>query len=86
MRALDKRLRRLEVGLLPTAQTEASGLYHATMLEISRNRARMLGEPLPDEVPGLEWTRQISTIGEILGAELQQMRARWAAEEGRARP
>jgi hypothetical protein len=50
------------------------------MLTISRNRARMQGEPLPVEVLGLEWTRQMSTLTEIIGTGVQ--RERRAAEEG----
>jgi len=73
MRALDRRLRRLEVGLLPPGQTESSRMYCETMLEVSRNRARRLGLPLPDSVPGLEWTHQINSLAEIILTE----RARW---------
>jgi hypothetical protein len=83
---LDKRLRRLEGGLLPPGQTEASRLYYETMLEISRNRAFRLGLPMPDSLPGLEWTRQISTLGEIILTERRRMRERRAAEEAGARP
>jgi hypothetical protein len=84
MRALDRRLRKLEVGLLPAAETEASRKYYDVMLEVARNRARMRGEPLPTEVAGLELTHQIRTIGEIIRTEVQRMRARRAAEEAGA--
>lgn len=80
MRVLERRLRRLEVGLLPQGETEASRIYHETVLTISRNRARMRGEPLPVEVLGLEWTRQMSTLTEIIRTGVQ--RERRAAEEG----
>jgi hypothetical protein len=86
MRVLERRLRRLEVGLLPPAETEASRLYYEAALTMSRNRARRLGQPLPDEVPGLEWTRQMSTLGEIIRAGRERMRERHAAEEAGARP
>ena len=39
----------------------------------------MRGEPLPDAVPGLEWTHQITTIGEIIKASRQRVRMRNAA-------
>ena len=73
MRVLERRL--LEVGLLPPEQTAASRLYYDVVLEIARNRARMRGEPLPDEVPGLEWTHQISTLGEIIRASRERWRS-----------
>jgi hypothetical protein len=66
MRALERRLRRLEEGLLPPAETWASRVYYDSVLAIARNRARMQGDPLPDEVPGLEWTRQMSSLAEIV--------------------
>ena len=81
MRVLEKRLRRLEKGLLPPAETEASLLYYEAMLTISRNRARRRGEPLPNHVPGLEWTRQMSTLGEIIRASRERWRSRREAEE-----
>jgi hypothetical protein len=84
MRALVRRLRRIEEALLPPPETEASRLYYETMLAISRNRARMRGEPLPDEVPGLEWTQQMSTLGEIIRASRERWRSRSATEEAGA--
>jgi hypothetical protein len=84
MRALDRRLRRLEVGLLPAAETEASRQYYDVVLTVAPNRARRLGEPIPDEAAGLEWTRQIRTLGEIIRAGQERMRARWAAQEAGA--
>lgn len=66
MRVLDKRLRRLEVGLLPSGQTQSSRLYCEAMLEVSRNRAYRLGLPMPDSVPGLEWTHHINSLAEII--------------------
>jgi len=81
MRALDKRLRRLEEQMRPPAETEASRLYYETALAISRNCARMRGEPLLDQVPGLEWTRQMSTLGEIIRASRERWRSRREAEQ-----
>lgn len=40
----------------------------------------MRGEPLPDEVPGLEWTRQMSSLGEIILAVRERWRERDQAE------
>jgi hypothetical protein len=74
------------VGWLPAAETEASRQYYDVVLTVAQNRARMRGEPLPTEVPGLEWTHQIRTIGEIIRAGQERMRARWAAEEAGAAP
>ncbi|MGA2137170.1 MAG: hypothetical protein ABSH50_33185 [Bryobacteraceae bacterium] len=85
MRALDRRLRKLEVGLLPAAETDASRQYYDVMLEVARNRARMRGEPLPTEVAGLEWTYQIRTIGEIIRTELQRIVSRLARLERETR-
>jgi hypothetical protein len=74
MRVLERRLRRLEVGLLPPAQTESSRLYCEAMLGISRNRAHRLGLPVPD--PGLEWTHHISSLAEII----LRSQGRWRGE------
>jgi len=80
MRALDKRLRKLEVGLLPPGQTESSRMYCEVMLEVSRNRARRLGLPMPDSVPGLEWTHQINSLAEII----LRSQGRWRDEPAKS--
>jgi len=77
MRGLAQRLRRLEVRCLPPKETEASRQYYTAVLAVARNRARLRGEPLPDEVAGLEWTHQMSDVGEIILAARQ----RWRTEE-----
>ena len=84
MRAAIRRLHRLEDRLLPPAETKASRLYYETMLAVSRNRARRLGQPLPDKVPGLEWTRNISSLAEIIRVSRERCRARQAKEAGRS--
>jgi hypothetical protein len=45
MRALDRRLRKLEVRFLPAVETEASRQYYDVVLTVAQNRARMRGEP-----------------------------------------
>ncbi len=56
-------------------------MYYGAVLAIARNRARMRGEPLPDEVTGLGWTHQISSLSEI---HKSQPRARPRAPDSRA--
>jgi len=51
MRVLERRLRRLEVGLLPSAETAESRRFHEVVLDIRRRRAARLGLPEPKEVP-----------------------------------
>jgi hypothetical protein len=48
MRVLEKRLRRLEVGLLPPAETEDSRRLHEIVLDMRRRRAARLGLPEQD--------------------------------------
>ena len=50
MRVLEKRLRRLEEGLLPSAETVESRDLHERVLAILRRRAA-LGRPEPENVP-----------------------------------
>ena len=51
MRVLEKRLRRLEVGLLPPPETAESRRIHKIALDIQRRRAAGLGLPGPEDVP-----------------------------------
>jgi hypothetical protein len=51
MRVLERRLRRLEVGLLPPAETAESRRLHEIVLDIRRRRAERLGLPVPEDVP-----------------------------------
>jgi hypothetical protein len=82
MRALERRLRRLEGGLLPPPETEESRRLHEVVMDIRRRRAARLGLPEPQDLgsPDPAW-RRIS-IGETILAA----RKRYAAEEAGARP
>jgi hypothetical protein len=51
MRVLERRLRELEVGLLPPAETAESRRLHEIVLGIRRARAARLGLPEPEEIP-----------------------------------
>ena len=48
MRVLERRLRRLEEGLLPPAETAESRELHEIVLDIRRRRAARLGIPVED--------------------------------------
>lgn len=50
MRVLEKRLRRLEVSLLPPPETVESRRVHEIVLDIRRRRAARLGLPEPEDV------------------------------------
>jgi hypothetical protein len=50
MRVLERRLRKLEVGLLPPPETAESRRLHEIVLDIRRRRAARLGLPVPDDV------------------------------------
>ena len=51
MRVLERRLRRLEEGLLPPPETEESRQLHEIVLDIQRRRAARLGLPEPEDDP-----------------------------------
>jgi hypothetical protein len=51
MRVLEKRLRRLEIGLLPPPETVESRRGHQLVLDIRRARAARLGLPEPEDLP-----------------------------------
>ena len=51
MRVLERRLRRLEEGLLPAADTAESRRLHEIVMEIRRRRAARHGLPVPEDVP-----------------------------------
>ena len=73
MRVLERRLRRLEVGLLPLAETELRRL-HEIVLSIRRRRAARLGLPVQEDVPAPAHRPGVS-IGDTIRAGVQHMRA-----------
>jgi hypothetical protein len=80
MRVLERRLRRLEEGLLPPAETEESRRLHEIVLGIQRRRAARLGLPEPED--DLEPVyRPGMSIADTIRAGVQRMRERWAADE-----
>lgn len=83
MRVLERRLRRLEEGLLPPAQTAESRRLHEVVLDIQRRRAARLGLPVPEDVPAEPYQPGMS-IAESIRASVQRMRERRAAEEAGA--
>jgi len=84
MRVLERRLRRLEVGLLPTAETAESRRLHEIVMDIRRARAARLGLPEPEDDPEPVYRPGMS-IGDTIRAGVQRMRERHAAEEAGAR-
>ena len=89
MRALEKRLRKLEEGLLPPAETAESRRVHEIVLDIRRARAARLGVPEPEDDPEPVYRPGMS-IGDKIRTVVQRMRERRAgerraAEEARAR-
>lgn len=73
MRVLERRLRRLEVGLLPPPET-------ADVYSDVACRAAKLGLPEPEDDPEPIYRPGMS-IGETIRASVQRMRERRAAEE-----
>jgi len=83
MRVLERRLRRLEEGLLPPAETAESRRVHEIVMDIRRARAARLGIPEPEDVPEPVYRPGVS-IGDTIRAGVQRMRERRAVEEVRA--
>ena len=79
MRVLERRLRRLEEGLLPPAETEESRRLHEIVMDIQRRRAARLGLPEPEDDPEPANLRGMS-LGEIIRASRER---RPQAEAGR---
>jgi hypothetical protein len=65
MRVLERRLRKLEEGLLPLAETAESRRVHEIVLEIRRSRAARLGLPEPEDVPAPAFRPGMS-LGEMI--------------------
>jgi hypothetical protein len=82
MRLLDRRLRRLEVGLLPPPETSESRRLHEIVLDIRRRRAARLGLPEPEDVPDVTdpGFRPGMFLAETILASRQRWRERHAAE------
>jgi hypothetical protein len=59
MRVLEKRLRRLEIGLLPPPETAESRRVHEIVLDIRRTRAARLGLPEPEDLPAVDASGQV---------------------------
>jgi hypothetical protein len=72
---LEKRLRRLEEGLLPPPETEESRRLREVALDIRRRRAARLGIPVEEDGPDPEFRPGMS-LGEMI----------LAARERRPRP
>jgi hypothetical protein len=84
MRVLVRRLRKLEEGLLPPAETAESRRVHEIVMDMRRARAARLGIPEPEDDPEPVYRRGMS-IGDTIRASVQRMRERRAAEETGAR-
>ena len=74
MRALDKRLRRLELSLLPPPETAESRRLHEIVLDIRRRRAARLGLPEPKDVPAPAFGPGMS-LGDMIRAARKRIPA-----------
>jgi hypothetical protein len=83
MRVLVRRLRKLEEGLLPPAETAESRRVHEIVMDIRRARAARLGLPEPKDDPEPVYRPGMS-IGDTIRASVQRERERRAAEEAGA--
>jgi hypothetical protein len=84
MRVLERRLRRLEEGFLPPAETAASRRVYEMLLNIRRRRAERRGLPVAEEVSEPGWGGGMS-FGEMILASRQRVSERQAAEQAGAR-
>jgi hypothetical protein len=82
MRALERRLRRLEVGLLPPAETAESRRLHEIVQDIRRRRAARLGLPEPEDLPERVCTPGMSLADAIRAGRQRTPERRAAAEAG----
>ena len=85
MRVLEKRLGRLETGLLPPVETAESRRVSQFALDIRRRRAARLGLPEPDDGPEPAY-RPGMCMAETIRAGVQRMRERRAAEAAGVKP
>jgi hypothetical protein len=93
MRVLERRLRRLEVGLLPAAETAESRDLHQRVLEIRRRsaaHAAHLGIPEPEDVRASAFRPGMSLAETIIAARVRRPLPEAAGTvvgaNGRARP
>ena len=68
MRVLERRMRRLEEGLLPPPETEDSRRLHEIVMDIRRRRAARLGLPEQEDVPDPEYRSGMSLAEVIIAA------------------
>jgi hypothetical protein len=80
MRALERRLRKLEEGILPPAENAESRRVLDAVLESQRRRAAILGLPATEDDPEPVYRPGMS-VGDAIRAGVQRLRERWAAEE-----
>jgi hypothetical protein len=81
MRVLERRLRRLEVGLLPPVETAESRREHQIALDIRRSRAARLGLPEPDDVPAVAFRPGMSLAEMIVASRVQTGGGRHVSDE-----
>jgi hypothetical protein len=90
MRVLERRLRRLEIGLLPAAETEESRDLHERVLNIRRRRAARLGLPAPEDIRAPAFRPGMSLAEKIIAARVRRPLPRadgpFGDANGRARP
>lgn len=88
MRALEKRPRRLEVGLLPPPETAESRRLHQIALEIRQRRAARLGLPVPKDLPDPGFKPGMSLAEMIIAARVRRPLTEAEADPARrtARP
>lgn len=80
MRVLERRLRRLEVGLLPPPETAESRRVSKIVLAIRRARAARLGLPEPEEDPEPVYKPGMS-MAEVILASRERWRSRDEAKQ-----
>jgi hypothetical protein len=70
MRVVEKRVRRLEVGLLPAAETPEDRRLHE--IDILRRRAARHGLPEPEDVPAPSFRPGMSMAEMIIAARVRR--------------
>jgi hypothetical protein len=72
MKSIDRRLRRLEVGLLPPPETDDSRCFHEAVQEILRRRAERLGLSEPENIPARSFRPEMSIAEKIIASQLRR--------------